>query len=45
MNNIIKKKFLNSIKIENVKEKELLLRIQDEIEKRGINKNTVCLLT
>lgn len=37
--------FIKSIKIEPDKEKELLLRIQDEIEKKGINKNTVLLLT
>lgn len=37
--------FIKSIKIEPDKEKELLLKIQDEIEEKGINKSTVLLLT
>lgn len=37
--------FLKSIKIENNKEQDLLLKIQDEIELHGINERTVFLLT
>lgn len=37
--------FLKSIKIEPDKEKEMLLKIQDEIEKKGINKTVVLELT
>lgn len=40
-----KSDFINSIKVEKDEEKELLLKIQDEIEEKGINKNTVMLLT
>ena len=46
MNNSYKNiNFINSLKIQSDKETEFLLKIQDEIEKRGINKNTVLQLT
>ena len=37
--------FIKSIKIELDEEKQLLLKIQNEIEEKGINKNTIILLT
>ncbi len=37
--------FIESIKIVDDKEKENLLKIQDEIEKRGINKENILALT